>query len=154
MSILTTVVKKDPCSSFLTSILSPTTALDVLQDVCFHLLVAILRWSQKGRFMTTVLWQLVINKFTHPYRLYPSDLNGAVFSMDVCPRKGNLASENKSVSPPFTPQARKTEAIIDFSKIYISSWRNLQLYSRVTVTYLNVQILWLKAKWSTEVNLN
>lgn len=35
--------KKDPCSSFLTSILSPTIALYVLQDVCFHLLVAILK---------------------------------------------------------------------------------------------------------------
>lgn len=35
--------KKDPCSSFLSSILSPTIALYVLQDVCFHLLVAILR---------------------------------------------------------------------------------------------------------------
>lgn len=56
--------------------------------------------------------------------------------------------------PPFTPEAQKTEAKIDFSEIYISSWRNLQLYLRVTVIYLNVQILWLKEKWSTEVNLN
>lgn len=86
---------------------------------------------QKGRIMTIVLLQLVINKPPPWCRLCPSDLT--VFSMDVCPRKANMRYVNKPISPPSILQAWKTGEIIDFSKIFKSSIKNYYFFHKGTM---------------------